>query len=189
MMDTLRTFFAILLPKETQVPLSDSLKTLQPIMSSEYIRWIPIEKMHITLQFLGNLPQEKLMAVVESARSAIKTLPAFRLEFGPFEWFPTLRHPKILSLSVQPQVTLAILADTIGSALTALNIPIEKRPFRGHMTMGRLIRRGVPYELLETIKKPTIPAIIVNKIHLIESKADKGRQNYYPLAEFRLASA
>ncbi len=187
-MHTLRTFFAIVLPKETQVGLSADLKMLHHIIPSEYIRWVHIEKMHITLQFLGNLPQEQLMAVTKSVDAAIKNVPAFQLEFGPFEWFPTLRHPKILSLSVQPQVTLAKLADTIGSALIGLNIPIETRPFRGHMTMGRLIRRGMRYELLETIKKPTIPAITVNKIHLIESRAEKGGQNYYPLAEFKLAS-
>ncbi|WP_233590512.1 RNA 2',3'-cyclic phosphodiesterase [Legionella qingyii] len=188
MMHTLRVFFAILLPKETQVRLSKSLKTLQHIMPSEYIRWVHIEKMHITLQFFGNLPQDQLMTVTESVGTAIKNAPAFQLEFGPMEWFPTLRHPKILSLSVQPQATLATLADTIGRALIALNIPIETRPFRGHLTMGRLIRRGMRYELLEVIKKTTIPAITVNKIHLIESRSEKGVQNYYPLAEFKLAS-
>ncbi len=189
MMHTLRVFFAILLPKETQVHLFRSLKILQHIMPAEYIRWVHVEKMHITLQFLGNIPQEQLMAVTESVRTAIKNVPTFQLVFGPLEWFPNLRHPKILSVSVQPQATLAMLADTIGSSLIALNIPIETRPFRGHLTLGRLIRRGMRYELLETIKKTAVPAVTVNKIHLIESRSEKGWQNYYPLAEFKLDSS
>lgn len=186
-MHTLRVFFAISFPRETQARLSHSLKTLQSTRLSDYIRWAHVEKMHITLQFLGGLPQEQLIPVIEKAQAAIINIPAFPLELGDLEWFPTLRHPKILSFSVQPQASLTTLSATIGNALIALNVPIETRPFRGHLTVGRLIRRGVPYELLESIKVPVIPPVVVNKIHLIESRFEKSGQHYYPLAEFKLA--
>ncbi|HHF0524976.1 TPA: RNA 2',3'-cyclic phosphodiesterase [Legionella anisa] len=187
MMHTLRVFFAIIFPKSTQVRLSRSLKTLQNTLLSDYIRWVHVEKMHITVQFLGNLPQEQLILLIEKVQSAIKNTLPIQLQFGHLEWFPTLRHPKILSLSVQPQADLAMLSKVIGNTLITLNVPVETRPFRGHLTMGRLIRHRIPHELLETIKIPVIPPIVVNKIHLIESRSEKGRQNYYPLAEFKLA--
>lgn len=188
-MPTLRLFFAIVFPRETQVRLSSSLKTLQRCMLSDYIRWVHVEKMHITLQFLGNLPQEQLMLVTENARAVIKNIPAFQLELGHLEWFPSVRHPKILSLSVQPQAALATLSDTIGKALIALNVPVESRPFRGHMTMGRVIRHGLHYDVLGAIRIPDIPPVMVNKIHLVESRFERGGQNYFPLAEFKLASS
>ncbi|MCE0721634.1 MULTISPECIES: RNA 2',3'-cyclic phosphodiesterase [Legionella] len=186
-MHTLRVFFAIIFPKATQVRLSRSLKTLQNTLLSDYIRWVHVEKMHITVQFLGNLPQEQLILLSENVQAAIKNILPFQLQFGHLEWFPSLRHPKILSLTVQSQADLAMLSQVIGNTSITLDIPVETRPFRGHLTLGRLIRHRVPYELLETIKGPAIPPIMVNKIHLIESRSEKGRQNYYPLAEFKLA--
>ncbi|CAM2888189.1 RNA ligase/cyclic nucleotide phosphodiesterase [Legionella steigerwaltii] len=186
-MHPLRVFFAINFPNKTQGKLSSCLHSLQETISSDYIRWVQVEKMHITLQFLGNLPPEQLISVIEQVHTTIKNLPTFQLELGHWEWFPTSRHPKVLALSVQPQATLAALSDAIGSALIALNIPVETRPFRGHLTLGRVIRHKVPHELLETIKMPIIPPIAVGKIYLIESRPEKGKQNYYPLAEFKLA--
>ncbi|KTD40245.1 RNA 2',3'-cyclic phosphodiesterase [Legionella parisiensis] len=186
-MHTLRFFFAIIFPKATQVCLSRSLKTLQNTVLTDYMHWVHVEKMHITLQFFGNVPQERVIFLTENVQDAIKNIPPFHLKFSHLEWFPTLRHPKILSLSVLPQADLARVSKVIGDTAVALNIPVETRPFRGHLTMGRLIRHRIPYELLETIKVQVIPPIVVNKIHLIESRAEKGRQNYYPLAEFKLA--
>ncbi|HHF7375886.1 RNA 2',3'-cyclic phosphodiesterase [Legionella bozemanae] len=187
MMHTLRVFFAIIFPKATQVCLARSLKTLQNTILSDYIRWVHVEKMHITLQFLGNLPQEQLILLIENVQVAIKNILSFQLQFGHLEWFPTLRHPKILSLSVLPQADLAMLSKVIGHTAVDLNIPVETRIFRGHLTMGRLVRHRIPHELLETIKVQVIPPIMVNKIHLIESRSEKDGQNYYPLAEFKLA--
>ncbi len=188
-MPTLRLFFAVVFPRETQVLLSSSLKMLQRCMLSDYIRWVSVEKMHITLQFLGSVPQEQLMLVTENARAVIKNIPAFQLELGHLEWFPSVRHPKILSLSVQPQAALVTLSDTIRNALIALNVPVESRPFRGHMTMGRLLRHGLHYNVLDTIQIPVIPPVWINKIHLVESRSGRGGQNYFPLAEFKLASS
>ncbi|WP_392538128.1 RNA 2',3'-cyclic phosphodiesterase [Legionella sp. 227] len=185
-MHTLRIFFAITFPKKIQIKLSNYLKSLQETILSDYMRWVDVEKMHITLQFLGNLPQEQLISVTEYVHAAIKNLSPFQLELGQLEWFPALRRPKVLSLTVQPQAGLAMLSDTIGKALIALNVPIETRPFRGHLTLGRLIRHQVPCELLETVKMPSIPPIVVDKIYLLESRPEKGKQNYYSLAEFHL---
>ncbi|KTC80558.1 2'-5' RNA ligase [Legionella cherrii] len=185
-MHTLRIFFAITFPKKIQIKLSNCLKPLQETILSDYMRWVHVEKMHITLQFLGNLPQEQLISVTEYVQAAIKNLPPFQLELGQLEWFPTVRRPKVLSLTVQPQAALARLSDTIGKALIALNVPVETRPFRGHLTLGRLIRHKVPPELLETVKMPSITPMVVDKIYLIESRPEKGKQNYYSLAEFGL---
>ncbi len=186
-MHALRVFFAIIFPKATQVRLSRNLKTLQNTIRSDYIRWVHVENMHITLQFIGNLPHEQLNLLTENVQTAIKNILPFQLQFGHLEWFPTLLHPKILSLSVLPQTDLAMLSKVIGDIAIALNVPVETRPFRGHLTMGRLIRYRIPYEILEKIKVPVIPPIVVNKIHLIESRTEKERQNYYPLAEFKLS--
>ncbi|MCW8409426.1 RNA 2',3'-cyclic phosphodiesterase [Legionella sp. PATHC035] len=185
-MHTLRIFFAITFPKKIQIKLSNCLKSLHETILSDYMRWVHVEKMHITLQFLGHLPQEQLIPATEYVHAALQNLPPFQLEFGQLEWFPTVRRPKVLSLTVQPQAALARLSDTIGQALIALNVPVETRSFRGHLTLGRLIRHKVPRELLDTVKMPSIPPMRVDKIYLIESRPEQGKQNYYSLAEFRL---
>lgn len=186
-MHNIRVFFAILFPEKTQDQLSNWVATLKKTALSEYIRWIPEEKMHITLQFIGALPEELLLAVEAKTKNAIENLPVFQLQFCHLEWFPNLRHPKILSCFIQPQTELKNLSGVIGEALTTLNIPIEARPFRGHLTMGRLMRRGIPDDILDEINLVAIPPITINKIYLLQSKPEKGSQNYNPLAELTLA--
>lgn len=186
-MHHLRVFFAILFPEKTQDQLSNWVATLKKTALSEYIRWIPEEKMHITLQFIGALPEDQLLSVEAQTKIAIEKLPAFQLQFCHLEWFPNFRHPKILSCFVQPQSELKNMSELIGEALTTLNIPIEARPFRGHLTIGRLMRRGTPGVILDEINLVAIPPITISNIYLLQSNPEKGGQNYKPLAELTLA--
>ncbi|MCW8387742.1 RNA 2',3'-cyclic phosphodiesterase [Fluoribacter dumoffii] len=185
-MHTLRVFFAILFPSKTHVELANYLHALQEVFSPDCIRWVQPEKMHITLQFLGNLPQAQLMQVTENVRTALTNQPAFQLELGHLEWFPTAHRPKVVSLGIQPEAPLAKLSATMGNVLISLNVPIETRPFRAHLTLGRLRRNKIPKELLKTMTVPVFSPINVTKIYLIESRPEKGEQNYYSLAEFKL---
>lgn len=186
-MNTLRTFFAIVPPRSLSDCLSSVLESSKQSFPKNLIRWVQIEKLHITLQFLKCIKPEHLTPLIEQVRLELKNIPAFQLEFGGLEWFPTPKHPKILSLAVGPQNILTSLSAAIGHAISALNYPVESRPFQGHMSLGRLLHHRSQQEaLLPEIKLPFIPPIPIRELYLLESKSNKEGTDYYPLAQLTL---
>lgn len=187
-MTTIRTFFAIIPPKEMHVYLLDVLKILKKIIPVN-IRWVDPQNVHITLQFLGQLQTEDLGPLSEKVRGQLEHVSSFLLALGPLEVFPSLHHPKILSLVAEPHDILLSLATTIAQAVKVFNYPIDSRPFRGHMTIGRVVHlhhfNREKVQLLN-VKLTKIPLLPIDKIFLIESKFKEGKMEYSPLAQFPL---
>ncbi|KTD66628.1 2'-5' RNA ligase [Legionella santicrucis] len=184
-MNTIRAFFAIVPSKEIRLHLLNILQSLKQDMPEDYIRWVDIENLHITLHFIAQFQLKDMALVNKKISNVLKHIPCFQLKLGPVEWFPTLRHPKVLSLIVEPHDLLSKLVSIITHALHFLNYPIESRPFRGHMTLAR-VRHHQHQKLLSQIKLGYIPPITVDKIYLIESKLGQGRSTYTTLTEFQL---
>ncbi|WP_058498103.1 RNA 2',3'-cyclic phosphodiesterase [Legionella gratiana] len=186
-MNTIRAFFAIVPSKEIRVHLVNVLQSLKQEMPEDYIRWVPIDNIHITLHFIAQLQLQDVVLLSQKVAHALKHTPCFQLKLGPIEWFPTLRHPKILSLVVEPHDILCKLASTIAQSLNSLNYPIESRHFRGHMTIGRLRHnQHKKQKLLSQIQLENIPPITIDNIYLIESKLGQERTTYTTLTEFPL---
>jgi 2'-5' RNA ligase len=185
-MNSLRVFFALLLPQSVQPLLATGLASLKNAFPEHSLKWIQPENLHITLQFLGNIPQEQVPELIQKIQVVLQSTPALQLQLGSLEWFPTLDHPKILSLSVEPQELLRNLATTLRQTLLALNLNPETRPFRGHITLGRIARQPVPYERLDQNAMPYIPEMLIDTIYLIESRRNSCNSSYHSLAEFKL---
>jgi 2'-5' RNA ligase len=103
------------------------------------IRWVDPENVHLTLQFLGAVPEERVAdvagAVAEVARSAPGPLS---LEVRGAGGFPNARRPRVVWLGVGGDLAAlrALVAD-LGRRLAPLGFPPEDRPFTGHLTLGR----------------------------------------------------
>lgn len=185
--NTIRVFFAIVPSKEIRLHLLTILHSLKQEMPEDSIRWVDIDNLHITLHFIAQFRLKDLALVIKRVSNALKHIPCFQLKLGPVEWFPTLRHPKVLSLVVEPHDLLAKFVSTITQSFHFLNYPIESRPFRGHMTLARVhYFQHKQQKLLSQIKLEHIPLMSVDKIYFIESKLGHERSTYTTLAEFQL---
>ena len=184
-MKTIRAFFAIMPPQEMQVHLLKVLKKLKPECPAN-IRWVDPKNIHITLQFLSQLLIEDVKPLSDKVREELKNIPHFQLTIGPLEWFPSPKHPKVLSLVVEPQEILLQLANSIAQAVDAFHYPMESRTFRAHMTIGRVQYDKHKKSLLSHIELDAIPPIFIDKIHLMESKLGKEKMDYFPLTQFDL---
>jgi 2'-5' RNA ligase len=186
-MNTVRVFFAILPPKSIQEPLRTILELAHVVFPKKTLRWIDLEHLHCTLQFINAIPQEQIAVLIERVTSLVKNQPSFLLNLGALEWFPSMNHPKILSLSVEPQETLRHLSERINQILIELECSVESRPFRGHMSMGRVLTHNLFKDRIKQIKNIKIPPVLIDKIYLIESRPAQGGRLYCTLAEFNLA--
>jgi 2'-5' RNA ligase len=134
------------------------------------------DQLHLTLEFLGSVPSERLAAVREAA-TAVRSQP-FEIVLDALEYW---RRPQVLCLvarEIPPQ--LAGLVEALRAALAARGFETERRPFRAHLTLARKVAR--PPDLV-----PTDPVRwTATDFVLVESITERSGSVYRPLAAWPL---
>lgn len=182
----LRVFFAIKLPKTMDDFFLQWLQLLKQSAPEHLLRWSRVENLHVTLQFIKSIEAEHVPLLIDRVQSELEVWTTFQLEFGPLEWFPNPQKPKVLSLSVGPENQMKALATSIGNAIESLHYPLENKPFRGHLTLGRLTNFTMPILPVIQYPLPPIPSVSIDDVYLIESRPSRGRTNYHPLVSIHL---
>jgi 2'-5' RNA ligase len=111
------------------------------------VRWVAPENIHLTLQFLGAVPEERVPAVEAALRdTAAAAGRPLSLALRGAGGFPNARRPRVLWAGLEGDVApLAALAVELGARLAKLGFPPEDRPFSPHLTLGRARDgRGAP---------------------------------------------
>ena len=105
----------------------------------EEIRFIPVEKMHLTLKFLGDVEESFVHELIPRVATSVSCLP------GPFQvWIEGVgtfggRQPRIIWAGIVDRSgLLARMHLAVESALATLGVPAEKRTFSPHITLARL---------------------------------------------------
>jgi 2'-5' RNA ligase len=110
------------------------------------VKWVPPENIHLTLQFLGAVPEERAGDVKRAVAEAAATAGTLALEVRGVGGFPNARRPRVLWAGILGDVApLAALAAELGRRLAPLGFPPEERAFSAHLTLGRARDpRGLP---------------------------------------------
>jgi 2'-5' RNA ligase len=110
------------------------------------LRWVAPENVHVTLQFLGAVPVERVQAVQEAVRAVAAAGRPLGLEVKGAGGFPSARRPRVIWLGLAGDVAaLAGLAAGLGGRLAPLGFPPEERAFSPHLTLARARdARGIP---------------------------------------------
>ncbi len=131
-----RLFFAVW-PDERAARALGELA--QSLARSAEGRPVPIEKVHLTLAFLGEITVDEAVEAVEAAEALRARRFALALDrVGSFRqarvaWAGTTATPKALES----------LQSSLAAELRARGIGIEDRPFVPHVTLARRIARAV----------------------------------------------
>lgn len=119
--------------------------------SLEGIRWARPEALHLTLKFLGELEEHLLESIAQSMKSAARSIKPFNFSFKGIGVFPSPRRARVIWSGVaEGAEELKRLAQALDDQLAAKGFPAEKRPFKAHLTLGRM-RRSVPEKTLLTL--------------------------------------
>lgn len=152
------------------------------------VRWVGSAKWHVTLQFLGEIDEERA-AIAERIGREIAPLHApFAMSFADFGVFPSPRRPGVLWMGVEDATAICALAESLGTALGADGFALEARKFHPHLTLARIKGRKEADEvrqLLERAPRPTTSSFSVESFVLLESRGGA----YHPRAEFPLTRA
>jgi len=130
-----RLFVALDLPAEVRASLSESIEQLKK--SCRGPRWVRLEGVHITLKFIGEVPDERIESI-SHALAEIHGFAAVEMRFAGLGFFPSERQPRVFWAGIEAGPALAALASAIEAKLEPLGIPREKREFQPHITLARL---------------------------------------------------
>jgi len=98
----------------------------------------------VTLQFLGQVPADVVQRLQHVVAPAVAAAPPITLQVAGAGTFGSRRRPAVFWAGLTGDVVpLTALADRLGAAVATLGIPVEDRPFRAHLTLGRW-RPGSP---------------------------------------------
>jgi 2'-5' RNA ligase len=106
------------------------------------VRWARPETLHVTVQFFGEIDDEKAAAAVESVLSVAARTAAFDMALDTIGSFPPAGTPRVLWLGRSgANAALIALAGQCHAALRDAGFVTDARPYRPHCTLGRPRRR------------------------------------------------
>ncbi len=138
-----RAFIAVQLPADVKVLIAAHVERLKGLVPRG-VRWVDPQAAHLTLAFLGNVPDSQLPTLSRIVGSIAAAFPPIRLETGPLGAFPNPRRPRVLWLGLHGDAqALSRIQGCLQDALETEGFPTERRAFKPHVTLGRARGRGV----------------------------------------------
>jgi 2'-5' RNA ligase len=154
------------------------------------IKAVEEENIHITLKFLGEIPEERTARVAELVRKI--AFKPFILNFHGVGVFPSPSRPSVIWAGVSGEAAEMLTVFTeLEKGLTALGFEPERRPFRPHVTLCRVRSGRNRVQLTEAVKQmgdETFGPQRVEHIRLKRSALTRSGPIYSNIAESRTLS-
>jgi 2'-5' RNA ligase len=180
----MRLFIAIDLPAEIRHALAEVQRELRPL--TDKARWVATESIHITLKFLGEVPDKQL----DNIHDALTGLmwKSFVITVRGVGFFPGNRSPRVFWAGMEAP-TMQGLTEHLDTRMERLGFEKEKRRFRPHITLARardtrmdsaLVTAAAAYEERE------FGSFTVDRVFLFQSTLDPGGAIHEKLKEYML---
>jgi 2'-5' RNA ligase len=184
----IRSFLAIELPEDPKETVAGYIQELRQVPSK--IKWVLPQQTHFTLKFFGSIMSETVEKISQTLSPVLSEFPKFHLTLKGIGAFPNLFRPRVVWLGLGGETdSLQGIHRIIDKALIPLGIPIEERPFQGHLTLGRSkenqINESFYRHLSEWSKEETTP-FAVEKLILFQSDLKPAGPVYTKLRIFPL---
>jgi 2'-5' RNA ligase len=185
----MRLFVALEIPAPVREKLAELLRALRAI--SPETRWVRPESLHVTLKFIGEVPEAKLPAI-RSVLAGARSDQSVALEFRGVGFFPNEKHPRVFWAGIVASPNLKALAGDIEKASETVGIPQKQRDFSPHLTLARFESLRLPEKLRAAIGENAgreFGSLHTREFHLIESKLKSSGAEYTTLESYAFAAA
>ena len=187
-----RAFIAVVPPKSIRAELSALVRQLRNLDTDGDVRWVTPDSMHITLAFLGQLPESKAAPLTSALEKAVVGMAAFDLSIGRLGTFGERRRrggAQVIWSGLEGDVVaLGELHERVSDAVRHVGLRVESRGFQPHFTLGR-VRRGRSWRL-DVVNAPSVPSAMfrVTEVTLMESRLGRGPAVYVERGAVRLTA-
>ena len=190
MTDAVRSFVAVPLPGEIQSRIFAAAQELARQLPD--VKWSrKVENLHITVKFLGPVDEAKLTALGNELALALAPLPRFPLELRRMGAFPSSHKASVVWAGVDDVARgLATVAEVVEGVGERLGFTRERRPFTGHVTVGRSKERGGvdARAALDAFAGRDFGGTTIEEVHVYESRLGGEGSTYVLRSRAALAS-
>ena len=193
-MSVVRAFIAIDLSPEIHKRLDQVADELKNRLAGVPVRWVPVENVHLTLKFLGDVSLTNLEILKKILRSEANNHLPFEISIGQLGAFPSKRRPRVIWVGVEAPQELMDLQRAIESETTRLGYARDRREFSPHLTLGRISRNANSADLrqigevLKSYAVGFLGATRVKEVHLFRSDLQPGGAVYTSLLNAPLSA-
>ena len=166
----MRLFIAINFKENEKNQIQDIIKEIKK--DSIQGRFIKNEHMHLTLEFLGEMPLEKVKIIKDTIKQV--TFESFTMNLSKIGYFKK-RDGNIYWIGIEDNEILFGTQAKLHKLLTKQGFKLENRPYKPHITIGRKVKMKEnfnPENLFNSINQININ---VDKIDLMKSEYIDGR--------------
>ena len=189
----MRCFIAIDVAPEVLAGVLRSQEALRAAAARADVRWADRTQLHLTLKFLGAVPDGRVPAVSTALDTVAAGAASIEVAAGGLGGFPSLRRPRVLWVGITAGApALAELARAVDRAMTGLGFAPEERPFRGHLTLGRVRSPRGEKALAQALSAAGAPAFgswTASEVVLYESRLKPTGAVYTPVSRHPLRGA
>ncbi len=134
----MRIFFGATLPEATKAEITKLQKELRSSITEARIEGK--DKLHITLQFIGDFESKNIERLYSSVVGELEksSFKSSQVEIVGMNYFPNEKVRRGIWLDCEDDGTLASIADSIKSVTKEFGIIPESRAFKSHITIARL---------------------------------------------------
>jgi RNA 2',3'-cyclic 3'-phosphodiesterase len=186
-----RLFIAANFDAQLRMRLYEAARSLREAVPD--LAWIPPERLHVTLKFLGEQDPELVPRLRDALRAALNATTACRMHIAGFGAFPNFRRARVVWMGSEPAQVLSHVAGAVDTACARLGVRREERPFRAHVTLGR-VKRPLPavaarrLEQLALGRHEAFPWH-VRQVDIMHSVLGRGEPTYSVLESIALGDA
>jgi 2'-5' RNA ligase len=189
--DNIRSFIAIDLPeniKEELYRLSLDIKS-----KIDGLRPTQPQNIHLTLKFLGNIPESSIDKIKDALDKTTKDCSKFSIILDKIGIFPNYKFPRVLWVAPEQGIDkIKQVKKKLDNQLILLGISKDQKTFKAHITIAR-IKYGKKIKtnfqaILENIKLDIKSAINIESLHLYKSVLTSNGPIYTKLHSSKLKS-
>ncbi len=150
-MQKIRTFVAVKVDGLSYI--EEWMSYLKEIFREDKVKWNPEGLWHLTFKFIGDVSPEELGWLRNSLRNGLSGFSSGEVIFRGSGFFGKREAPKVIWAGVQVTNWLLALKNKVEEAASGLDLPADDRPFRPHLTLGRVKFLRNPSFLIEKVEK------------------------------------
>lgn len=182
----LRLFFATNFDDSVRKKLHSISSQLQKF--NEPVKYEPIEKLHLTLLFLGNVEENLIPQLSPEVHKISSQFSETELTFDHLGVFKNFKQPRVIWIGSKENEILKSISRELKRLTSQFGIITDEKEFSPHITLGR-VKGNLSQKFIDFLKTFEFEPFSadIKSFELMESKLEPSGSKYFVRESFKLA--
>jgi RNA 2',3'-cyclic 3'-phosphodiesterase len=154
----MRLFAAVEIDERVRSLVADVAMSIQKALARTGLdaRWVPPANMHLTVRFIGHVPDQRVAELTDAIRAPV-TLAPFTIALDACGAFPPSGPPRVIWIGLRQGLdALRAIAAEMDRRVVPFGFEPERRPFSAHVTLARI--KAVPHGAGALVRQAVLAA-------------------------------